>query len=213
MSTRAGRAIIGESMGGYGVTTYAARHPDLFAAAASLSGADDTNYLPAIGLVTFGPPVQGGLPDSIYGSRATQEVRWHGHNPTDLAENLRDVDLQVRTAEGIPTAITDGGPDSAEACVLEAGIYQMNLDFRQQLLAYGIPHVWKDYGAACHGPNLFTREFADSLPELESVFANPRPDPKSFDYRSIEPHFSIWNWHIDVDAQRALEFLQLRDAG
>src|SRR5207244_4343332 len=47
-ATRAGRAVIGESMGGYGVTTYAARHPDAFAAAATLSGAVDSNYLPAI---------------------------------------------------------------------------------------------------------------------------------------------------------------------
>src|SRR5947209_1626986 len=35
---RAGRAVIGESMGGYGVMTYAVRHPDLFAAAVSMSG-------------------------------------------------------------------------------------------------------------------------------------------------------------------------------
>jgi S-formylglutathione hydrolase FrmB len=213
LGTRAARAVIGESMGGYGVTTYAARHPDLFAAAATLSGAVDSNYLPAIGLIAFGPSVQGGLPDSIYGSRVTQEVRWHGHNPTDLADNLRDVDLQVRTAEGLPTAVTDGGPDSAAACVLEAGIYQMNLDFRQQLLTLGIPHVWKDYGAGCHGPLLFTREFADSLPGLEAAFADPRPAPRSFDYESIEPHFTIWNWRIDADPARALEFMQMRGAG
>src|SRR3954452_12178088 len=89
--TRAGRAVIGASMGGYGVMTYAARHPDLFAGAVSLSGAVDTNYAPAIALVSAGPPVQGGQPDAIYGSRVSQEVRWHGHNPTDLTDNLRDV--------------------------------------------------------------------------------------------------------------------------
>jgi hypothetical protein len=35
----------------------------------------------------------------------------------------------------------------------------------------------------------------------------------SFDYRSIEPHFAIWNWRIDADPVRALEFMQMRDAG
>lgn len=213
-ASRAGRAVIGESMGGYGVLTYATRHPDLFAAAASLSGFIDSNYAPEIGLISLGPPIQGGLPDSIYGSRVTEEVRWHGHNPTDLADNLRDVDLQVRTGEGAPTQTVVGtDPLSAVGCIEESGVYQTNLDFREQLLALGIPHVWKDYGAACHGIFEFRREFADSLPGLESAFAHPRPAPKSFDYRSIEPHFAIWNWRIDADRARALEFMQLRDAG
>ncbi len=54
-ANRAGRALIGESMGGYGVMTYAARHPDLFASAVSLSGAVDNNYPPAIALISAGP--------------------------------------------------------------------------------------------------------------------------------------------------------------
>ena len=214
IGTRAGRAVIGESMGGYGVTTYAARHPDVFAAAASLSGFVDSDYLPAIALISFGPPAEGGLPDSIYGSRATDEVRWHGHNPKDLADNLRDVDLQVRTAEGLPTTVIEGtDPSSAVGCTEEAGIYQTNITFEQRLVDLGIPHVWKDYGAGCHSLPNFRREFADSLPEIESVFANPKPAPRSFDYRSIEPHFSVWDWHVDADPQRALEFMQMRGAG
>jgi S-formylglutathione hydrolase FrmB len=213
-ASRAGRAVIGESMGGYGVMTYAARHPDLFAAAASLSGAVDSNYLPIAGLISFGPPLQGGLPDSIYGPRATDEVRWHGHNPTDLADNLRDVALQVRTAEGIPTTIIENGaPDSAVGCTTEAGVYQASVDFHQQLLALGVPHFWKDYGAGCHSLPNFRREFADALPGLEAAFANPRPAPKAFDYRSIEPRLTIWNWSIEADPARALEFMQMRHAG
>lgn len=42
---RAQRAVIGESMGGYGATMLAARHPDRFTAVSSLSGAVDTNWL------------------------------------------------------------------------------------------------------------------------------------------------------------------------
>jgi S-formylglutathione hydrolase FrmB len=214
-ASRAGRAVIGESMGGYGVMTYAVRHPDLFAAAVSLSGFVDSNYPFEIALISAGPPaLQGGQPDAIYGPRVSQEVRWHGHNPTDLADNLRDVDLQVRTGEGIPAQTIDPvNPTSAVVCAEESGIFQTNTAFRQRLQALGIPHVWKDYGAACHAVPEFRREFADSLPGLEEVFAHPRPDPKSFDYRSIEPHFTIWDWRVDADPARALEFLQLRDAG
>jgi S-formylglutathione hydrolase FrmB len=211
---RAGRAVIGESMGGYGVMTYAARHPDVFAAAASLSGAVDSNYVFALALITAGPPIQGGLPDAIYGSRATQEIRWHGHNPTDLAANLRDVDLQVRTAEGSPNPPAEGGdPSSAAGCTIEHGIFDMNVSFHGQLQALRVPHVWKDYGAGCHSIPIFQREFADSLPGLVRVFAHPRRPPRTFSYRSIEPRFAVWGWRVQADPARALEFLQLRDAG
>jgi S-formylglutathione hydrolase FrmB len=214
VAERAGRAVIGESMGGYGVMTYAARHPDLFAAAASLSGAVDSNYAPAIALISAGPPLQGGQPDAIYGSRISQEVRWHGHNPTDVADNLRDVDLQVRTAEGVPDpSIETPGEGTASDCALERGIFQMTTDFHERLLALGIPHVWKDYGAGCHTIPNFRREFTDALPGLERVLAHPRPDPATFSYRSIEPHFSVWDWRIDAEPARALEFLELRNAG
>src|SRR3954471_24727289 len=46
---RSARAVMGISMGGSGSMMFAARHPDLFAAAASLSGAVDSN-LPANGV-------------------------------------------------------------------------------------------------------------------------------------------------------------------
>ena len=212
--TRAGRALIGESMGGYGVMTYASRHPDLFTTSISLSGAVDSNFAPAIALISAGPPVQGGQPNAIYGDRTSQEVRWHGHNPTDLADNLRDVELQVRTSEGTPDpSIETPGEGTATDCTLERGIYEMTSAFHARLVALGIPHLFKDYVAGCHTIPNFRREFTDSLPGLERAFEHPRPDPKTFGYRSIEPHFTIWGWRVDADPARALEFMELRDAG
>ncbi|HKS49674.1 MAG TPA: alpha/beta hydrolase-fold protein [Amycolatopsis sp.] len=41
------RALAGLSMGGFGVMSYAASHPGLFAEAASFSGAVDLNSIPA----------------------------------------------------------------------------------------------------------------------------------------------------------------------
>jgi S-formylglutathione hydrolase FrmB len=212
--TRAERAVIGESMGGYGTMTYAARHPDLFATAVSMSGFLDTNTKFGLPLITGAPLLQGGLPDSIYGPRVTQEVRWHGHNPTDIADNLRDVDLQVRTAEGVPTTIVEGGdPSSAVGCSEENAIFETNVDFHDRLTALGIPHVYKDYGAGCHSIPNFQREFTDSLPGLQQAFAHPRPAPRTFSYMSIEPHFTVWGWRVDADPARALEFLRMNDAG
>lgn len=214
IARRSERAVIGESMGGYGVMAYATRHPDLFGAAVSMSGFVDSNYAPEIAIISAGPLLQTALPNAIYGPRATQEVRWHGHNPTDLVDNLRDVDLQVRTFEGVPTDVVDqGNPTSPPACVEEAGVFHTSVDFHQALLADGIPHVWQDYGAGCHGLDEFRREFADSLPGLTNAFAHPRPAPRSFDYSSVEPQFTIWGWRIDTDPSRALEFLQMRGAG
>lgn len=42
--SRSGRAIVGISQGGFGSMSYAARHPDLYHAAASFSGAVDIFY-------------------------------------------------------------------------------------------------------------------------------------------------------------------------
>jgi len=210
--TGAARAIFGESMGGYGAMMFAARHPDMFAAASSLSGAVDTNYPPEIGVLGASPMVQGGTYDAIYGPRATQEVRWHGHNPADLAENLRDVDLQLRTATGMPDPAAPEG--AGPSCALELAIYDMTMRFHDSLAALGIPHVLKnDYGPYCHDVPTFEAEISDSLPGFARVFARPRPVPERFTYSSIEPEFDIWGWHVKADPGRALEFLRMRDAG
>lgn len=113
---RAHRLITGVSMGGYGAAMLAARHPDLFAAVSSISGADDSNLPYLAAAVSASSTFDGGAVDAIYGPRATQEVRWHGHNPTDLAENLGDVDVQVRTANGVPAPESARSPRRPTAC-------------------------------------------------------------------------------------------------
>ncbi len=65
------------------------------------------------------------------------------------------------------------GEGTASDCTLERGIFDMTTAFHQSLVALGVPHVWKDYGAGCHTIPNFRREFTDSLPGLEDVFAHP----------------------------------------
>jgi S-formylglutathione hydrolase FrmB len=218
--TRAQRAIVGESMGGFGVMSIAARNPDAFATAVSMSGAVDNDSLPLIALQSVSSTVQAGgqwqqlaLPNGVFGDRLTQEVRWHGHNPADLAGNLGGVELQVRTFEGAPNPIVQGSPDSAAACATENEAHRDSVSFHGRLEAAGIPHVWKDYGAGCHGIPEFRQELADSLPGVEDVFVHPTHAPKAVTYRSIEPRFSVWGWDVAADPARATEFLELRDAG
>lgn len=76
---RSQRFIAGDSMGGFGAMSYAARHPDLFGGAAELSGFVDLLLLGASGLIGVDGQsyqVAGVPPGSILGPRATEEVRW-----------------------------------------------------------------------------------------------------------------------------------------
>src|SRR3954454_19625042 len=135
IARRSQRAVLGVSMGGYGSMMVAAHHPDLFAASSSISGAVDSN-LPANGAVlSASPEFQGAQADAIYGPRATQEVRWHGHNPTDLADNLRGLDLQVRSANGVPNPAIGEQPASADSvsCVVEGGVHMASVDLHDAL--------------------------------------------------------------------------------
>ncbi|HVV75793.1 MAG TPA: alpha/beta hydrolase family protein [Mycobacteriales bacterium] len=212
---RSERAVIGVSMGGYGAMMLAARHPDLFGEAASLSGAVNTSFQPIATVLSASPTFQGGAVDAIYGSQATQEIRWHGHNPTDLASNLRETRLQVRTANGFPNPGIGETLLSADtpSCLIEAGVHQGSLDFTRKLNALHIPHLWEDYGPGCHTPQNFEREITDTLSVLAKQFADPAAQPSSFTYRSIEPRFGIYGWHVAADPRRALEFLELHVTG
>ena len=208
---RAHRAIMGISMGGYGATSLAARHPDLFGSVATLSGAVDSNN-PLIGSVmSLAPTFDGGAMDSIYGPRLTEEVRWRGSNPADLASNLRGMDIQVRTANGILNpGIGEGDqPADAVSCIIENGVYQGSISFHQELAELGVKHLWKDYGNGCHTPENFTREVVDTMAAFTRIFANPAPAPTRFQYKSIEPEFEIWGWKVEADPERALEFMTI----
>jgi S-formylglutathione hydrolase FrmB len=209
---RSRRAIFGISMGGYGSMMLAARHPDVFVAAASLSGTVDTN-LPVNGAaLSWSSTYDGAAPDAIYGSRGAHEVRWRGHNPTDLAANLRDLDLQVRAANGFPNLFIGEGRGSADlaSCAVEAPVHMASVNLHERLHALGIAHAWKDYGAGCHTLPNFQREVVDTLAAFERVLANPPASPTTFDYRSTEPRFDVWGWHVDADRARSLEFLRLQ---
>ena len=196
VGTRAGRAIAGLSMGGFGAMSYAARHPDLFAAVASFSGAVDTNN-PLDVAVT---------PGAVFGPRAAQEVRWRAHNPWDLAANLRGLNITIRTGNG-QTGGPFGGGD-----VIEFAVHQMSISFHERLLALGIPNVWDDYGPGGHLWPYWQRDLRETLPTLMSVFAHPRRPPAAFTYTAVEPEYDVYGWSVRL-RRPALEFSTLRTAG
>lgn len=207
---RAHRAILGESMGGYGTMMIAARHPDLFAAASSLSGAPDTKYTPGAAILAVSPAIDVAPPDSIYGPRSTEEVRWRGHNPTDLTANLRDVDLQLYTGNGVPAIQEATAPPFL--CAVESGVIAPETQsLHNTLTDLGIAHSFTALNWGCHTPVMFQQEIADTLPRFAALFATPRPAPSRFDYRSTEPAIHVYDWSVAADPNRAPEFLDLRD--
>lgn len=212
-ASRSTRAVMGESMGGYGAMMLAARHPDLFAAASSLSGAVDSN-LPANGAVLSASPVlQGASPDAIYGPRATQEVRWRGHNPTDLAANLRPVALQLRSAAGIVDPTIGEGAADAASCPVEAGVDMATTDLHQALTTLGIAHTYHRYPTGCHSVPNFERQITATFAVLAQRFASPAPTPTAFDYRAVDPAYTVFGWSVRCDRARALELLRLQVRG
>jgi S-formylglutathione hydrolase FrmB len=209
---RHARAIAGLSSGGFGAMSYASRNPDLFVAAAGFSGALDTNTPPVVaGKAIDGLAAQdGGLPGSLFGLRETEEVRWRGSNPWDLAPNLRDTDLTVRAGTGESGGeFGGGGPTDPGGFALEVATYEMSLSFHQRLEALGIDHVW-EAGPGTHNYDYWRRDLALTLPTFFEVFDERRPDPTPFSYRSIERDYEVYGWSVTID-RPAVEFSEFED--
>jgi S-formylglutathione hydrolase FrmB len=204
--SRTGRAIAGLSMGGFGAMSYAARHPDLFVAAAAFSGAVDINDPVYNGEVDSFGAQDGATPGQIFGPRATELVRWKGHNPSDLYRNLRGLRLTLRTGNGQPGGDFGGGPDP-----VEMGVYAQMTTLHERLAAAQLPHVWDDYGPGAHAWPYWARDLRETLPQILTAFAKPPPVPARVRFETIEPRYSVYGWRVAVK-RPALEFSRLEGA-
>jgi S-formylglutathione hydrolase FrmB len=158
------RAIAGQSMGGFGALAYAARHPGMFHAVASFSGADDIRYGP-IPPVVVGINVVAGCGEldwgRIWGSPDTQRKIWRAHNPTDLAGRLRGVNLYVSSGSGLRGPYdTTYLPDP-----LESVTYLLTKSFVGRLADRGIPATVHFYRGTHRWP-YWQRELRAALPLL-----------------------------------------------
>ncbi len=212
IASRDGRAIAGLSQGGFCALSYAARHPDLFSAALSFSGAPDIAYNDAAqALVT--PIINGtelALDDvpanSIFGPRSTQEINWAAHDPTTLAANLRGMRLWLYTGNGKPGPF-DSTPNSvAEA--IEAGVEKLTIMFHDRLQVLGIPSTFDDYGPGTHAWPYWARDLRWSLGPLMAGFAHPPALPNTISYMSADPAYRVFGWRVTV-SRKVREFSAL----
>jgi S-formylglutathione hydrolase FrmB len=205
-----GRALAGMSMGGFGAMSLAARHPDLFTAAASFSGLVNLDDPGGWSLVDLLTPLDGGSPGAIFGDHATEAIREVGSNPWDLAENLRGLTLVIRTGNGLPGGPLGYGSGIPGFDPIEANVAQESLEFHQQLDALGQPNVYDDYGPGNHSAPYWQRDLQQTLPEFMQAFAHPaKRGPVTF--TSIEPAYSVYGWTVQIKRD-ALEFSTLRSA-
>jgi S-formylglutathione hydrolase FrmB len=216
-STRNGRAVAGLSQGGFGSMTYAARHPDLFVSAASFSGAPDIDYNPAVAAGATGviEATAVGLdrvePDAMFGSRAANEINWQGHDPADLVDNLRDVDLWLFTATGLPGPY-DAGALNPAASGIELATHGSTVGFAQRAQQQGVPFHLVDYTYGTHTWSYWARDLVEYLPHAMGTFALPPSVPSRVSYESIDSSWSQWGWSVVLRRSGVQQFSDLTNA-
>jgi S-formylglutathione hydrolase FrmB len=190
---RSQRAIAGSSMGGFGAMTYAARRPDLFAAAASFSGAVDLSF-------PKGPAGQSGFYGvQPWGPWTGPQASWRGHNPYDLAANLRGLELAIYTGNGQPGGPLDGDRPYDET---EAILEQQSSSLAARLGALGIPRLFDDYGPGGHLLDYSARDLQEWLPSLFGRFAHPVAPPSPFSFTATEQTFGTRGYIVTAARDR-----------
>jgi S-formylglutathione hydrolase FrmB len=215
-ATRDGRAIAGLSQGGFCSTSYPARHPDLFQAAFSFSGAPDIAYDSQAQLLIT--PVVNGTEvfldrapvDSMFGPRLTDEINWAAHDPTTLAGNLRGMNLFLYTGNGKRGPLDSASPSPASD-VIEGGVEVLTNLFHQRLQALGIPSLYDDYGPGTHTWPYWARDLRQSIGPLMSDFRHPPPAPSQITYMSADASYSVFGWQVAMH-RKVEEFSTLKAA-
>ena len=178
---RSGRAIVGISQGGFGSLSYAARHPDLYGAVASFSGAADIYYNPVCraGAVTLISVIMTGLngvqPFAPFGDPLTDAANWQAHDPASIVGNLADTQVDLYTSTGLPGGSDLTDPAMVGTVTLEALLHVSNLCFKQAADAAGIDYGWHSYVIGTHAWEYGNRSLADYLPRLMAFFDKQTP--------------------------------------
>jgi pimeloyl-ACP methyl ester carboxylesterase len=212
---RGGRGVMGYSMGAIAATIYAARHPDLFAAAASFSGALDLFAEP------FGyGEWYGYFRHQGYRHYLDDEIRWRNINPMDLAPNLvgAGVELLLLVSNGCLTTPTD--PDcegriapsdaSIRSALIELALRDNTDRSAPRLTEAGVPFTLVRREGT-HGQNNGDTYRNHFMPRMNAVFAADVTTPPRVSYKSADRAFSAWGYDVTVQRPNT-EFLHLLGA-
>ena len=172
IAAKQGRAIAGLSMGGFGAIRYAQDRPDLFAYAASFSGALDLSDSRIKGTVGEQAGQNGYRPDAPFGNPFPPfDSTWRALNPITRASRLQGVGVALYSGSG-----------SNPFDQLEGTVMQATQKMDQALTSAGIPHFYWMYGQPrtppynCDGGHNFgcwNFAFNDALPRITAALAPP----------------------------------------
>lgn len=201
---RSGRAVAGLSQGGFGSMSYAARHPDLFVAAAAFSGAPDIARNPVartagagvVGAIMTG--LNGVQANAPFGDPVRQAINWRGHNPASLVRNLADTDLRLWVGNGQAGPLDPPGPPDPGSSGIEAIVHASTTYFAEAADAAHVSYRLHDYGPGTHTWPYWARDLRAYLPGLARVLQRHEPRPAVVGYRSIDRRWSQWGWRVET---------------
>lgn len=176
ITARSGRAVVGISQGGFGSMSYAARHPDLYGAAASFSGAVDIwqGTQCRVGATALIAGIMTGLnqvqPFAPFGDPVTDAANWQAHDPGSIVTNLAHTRVDLYTSQGFPGESDLTDPAVGGTVAMEATLHQSNLCFKDAADAAGVAYHWHDYVVGTHAWVYGDRALADYLPRLMRFF-------------------------------------------
>ncbi|MGP4025750.1 alpha/beta hydrolase [Actinomadura sp. 3N407] len=161
------RAAIGNSSGGAGAMSYAARHPGLFKYAASLSGILSMRSIGMPAMLMFTNASNGQDPFAIWGIPWADDANWAAHDPYSLAPKLRGTGIFF--SSGTTGRPGPGDPNVAPwdiGLLSEIAIGANTKEFKKRLDALNIPHTAHIYGDGRHNWPAWIREAGFIWPTL-----------------------------------------------
>lgn len=202
---RESRAIAGNSMGGHGAMKLAARHPDLFCAAASLSGIFD---LSLAGVASHLEPIFPNNMRTVFGPHPKNLIYYQGNSAVSLAANFASPgDMgSTHTRLHFNTGLLDHYLAPLWA-----------IEYARVLDGLGIPYDAAIYGGdwetAGHNWTYWGNHIGEVLEFVSAVFAAPPDRPGRWRYRTIESSFEVWGWTFLASRPVFWAWIELIDAG
>ena len=118
--------------------------------------------------------------DRRWGPYLTHEANWRGHNPPDLAPNLRGMAVQLTTGTGVPCE-GDSGVDRTEA-----GVSILTTASPSRCNGRGVPYDLVLRPCGTHQWHYWERDLAAWLPKAMALFAEPPAPPAAFAFRTTD---------------------------
>ncbi len=144
---RGHRAIMGNSMGGYGAVRYAEERPDLFGEAVSFSGLLDVSSPEAKQNFEQASNESTGEPDAIFGNgTTTTDAQWLANDPLTQSGDLEDVTVQLFAGSG-----------NGQNGDIEPALRDSTASFASELGTKGVDYQYTEYGkeGTCDGGHTF----------------------------------------------------------